>query len=232
MGETPNSLNSEGFKRIVKKIIWKTGNHHCNFGILNAEEMCYAFGFFVVWMSSHFLLIRIQLFSLSWGKLIICSCPESAGPGRSYGTSCSFLAFLFFWSLSHCCCCSNSFIFLILSCTLPTSPSSFPPTNIIESTVTFDHVKVKLYPVATASCLSLQLPIPSAMYLHPPFHWKYVQLTQTGTDIGASATTAGWSVISGVPDQIAPFTFCMKSHRQWQKEGQRVWGVRYQKVFK
>lgn len=44
-GETPNSLNVEGFKKDFFKIIRKTGNHHSNFGILNADEICYAFGF-------------------------------------------------------------------------------------------------------------------------------------------------------------------------------------------
>lgn len=148
---------------------------------------------------------------------------------REIGNNVPFLRFCPF---DHCSCCFNSSIFWIFYCTLPTSPSSSPPTGIISSAVTFDHVKVKSYPMETTSCLSLKLLIPSAMYSHPPSHWNSAQLTQTGTDIGASAITAGWSVISGVPDQIAPFTVCMKSHRQWQKEGQSVWGVRYQKVFK
>lgn len=108
---------------------------------------------------------------------------------------------------------------------LPTLPHSFLPTSII-TTGTFDHVKVKLHPLETTSCLSLKPLISSAMHSHPPFHRNSAQLTQTGTDIGARATAVGWSVISGVPDQIAPFTVCMKSHRQRQKEGQNVWGVR------
>lgn len=158
---------------------------------------------FAVWMRSHCVLIRTQLFScclnkrkLSSWKETICSHQESACLGQIViipPLSFCLMHFVsFLKSSSHCWCCSTPLYFTtyVLSC-----------SNLHSPTVTFDHLTEKFYPAESTSCLSLEPLIPSAVDSHPPSCWNSAQLTQTGSDIGASATTAGvecyfWSSIS------------------------------------
>ncbi len=50
---------------------------------------------------------------------------------------------------------------------------------------------------------------------------------KTGTDLGMSASTVGWGVISGALVQTPTIRVWMKSLQLWQKSGQSVLGIKW-----